>query len=55
MYEAGKYSKAIRSFEQIAPYREKPQAEKLFMFSVLLKTNNIIYQDISLKVLFRIS
>ncbi|MBG6062100.1 outer membrane protein assembly factor BamD [Flavobacterium sp. CG_9.1] len=35
LYEAGKYSKAIRVFEQIAPaYRGKPQAEKLFyMFS----------------------
>lgn len=35
MYDAGKYSKAIRLFEQIAPqYRGKPQAEKLFyMFS----------------------
>ena len=35
MYEAGKYSKAIRLFEQLAPtYRGKPQAEKLFyMFS----------------------
>jgi outer membrane protein assembly factor BamD len=35
MYEARKYSKAIRLFEQIAPqYRGKPQAEKLFyMFS----------------------
>jgi outer membrane protein assembly factor BamD len=35
MYEANKYSKAIRIFEQIAPaYRGKPQAEKLFyMFS----------------------
>ncbi|SHL75891.1 outer membrane protein assembly factor BamD [Flavobacterium xanthum] len=35
LYEAGKYSKAIRIFEQIAPaYRGKPQAEKLFyMFS----------------------
>ena len=34
-YEKGKYSKAIRLFEQIAPsYRGKPQAEKLFyMFS----------------------
>jgi outer membrane protein assembly factor BamD len=31
LYEAGKYSKAIRLFEQIAPaYRGKPQAEKLF-------------------------
>jgi len=35
MYDAGKYSKAIRLFEQLAPtYRGKPQAEKLFyMFS----------------------
>jgi outer membrane protein assembly factor BamD len=35
LYEAGKYNKAIRLFEQIAPaYRGKPQAEKLFyMFS----------------------
>ncbi len=34
-YEKGKYSKAIRLFEQIAPtYRGKPQAEKMFyMFS----------------------
>ncbi|MBC5837993.1 outer membrane protein assembly factor BamD [Flavobacterium muglaense] len=31
LYEAGKYTKAIRLFEQIAPaYRGKPQAEKLF-------------------------
>ena len=30
-YNAGKYDKAIRLFEQIAPaYRGKPQAEKLF-------------------------
>lgn len=30
-YEKGKYSKAIRLFEQIAPaYRGKPQAEKMF-------------------------
>lgn len=30
-YEAGKYAKAIRLFEQIAPsYRGKPQAEKMF-------------------------
>ncbi|MGH2666672.1 outer membrane protein assembly factor BamD [Flavobacterium sp.] len=30
-YEAGKYEKAIRLFEQIAPaYRGKPQAEKMF-------------------------
>ncbi len=35
LYDAGKYSKAIRIFEQIAPaYRGKPQAEKYFyMFS----------------------
>jgi outer membrane protein assembly factor BamD len=35
LYESGKYTKAIRLFEQIAPaYRGKPQAEKLFyMFS----------------------
>lgn len=35
MYDAGKFNKAIRIFEQIAPaYRGKPQAEKLFyMFS----------------------
>lgn len=31
LYDSGKYSKAIRIFEQIAPaYRGKPQAEKLF-------------------------
>ena len=31
LYDAGKYAKAIRIFEQIAPaYRGKPQAEKLF-------------------------
>ena len=31
LYDAGKYAKAIRLFEQIAPsYRGKPQAEKLF-------------------------
>ena len=31
MYEKGKYDKAIRLFEQIAPsYKGKPQAEKLF-------------------------
>ncbi|WP_395067317.1 outer membrane protein assembly factor BamD [Flavobacterium sp.] len=35
MYEKGKYDKAIRLFEQIAPsYKGKPQAENLFyMFS----------------------
>lgn len=31
MYDRGKYEKAIRLFEQIAPsYRGKPQAEKMF-------------------------
>lgn len=31
LYDSGKYSNAIRLFEQIAPaYRGKPQAEKLF-------------------------
>lgn len=31
MYDAGKYSKAIRLFEQIAPaYKGKPSAEKMF-------------------------
>jgi outer membrane protein assembly factor BamD len=31
LYDQGKYSKAIRLFEQIAPsYRGKPQAEKMF-------------------------
>ncbi|MBW4361458.1 outer membrane protein assembly factor BamD [Flavobacterium taihuense] len=31
LYDAGKYSKAIRLFEQLAPaYRGKPQGEKLF-------------------------
>jgi outer membrane protein assembly factor BamD len=31
LYERGKYDKAIRLFEQIAPsYRGKPQAEKMF-------------------------
>ncbi|MCW2120054.1 outer membrane protein assembly factor BamD [Flavobacterium sp. 7A] len=42
LYEAGKYSKAIRLFEQVATtYRGKPQAEKLFyMFSqAYFKTN----------------
>src|SRR6478735_3247758 len=35
LYDAGKYSKAIRLFEQLATsYRGKPQGEKLFyMFS----------------------
>ena len=31
LYDKGKYEKAIRLFEQIAPsYKGKPQAEKLF-------------------------
>ena len=31
LYDAGKYSQAIRLFEQLAPtYRGKPQGEKLF-------------------------
>ena len=31
LYDAGKYSKALRLFEQLAPaYRGKPQGEKLF-------------------------
>jgi len=31
MYDAGKYSKAIRLYEQMAPtFRGKPQAEKMF-------------------------
>jgi outer membrane protein assembly factor BamD len=34
LYDAGKYSKAIRIFEQIAPaYRGKPQAENCFICS----------------------
>jgi outer membrane protein assembly factor BamD len=34
MYEAGKYSKAIRLLNKYPQYRGKPQAEKLFyMFS----------------------
>lgn len=38
LYEKGKYTKAIRLFEQIAPsYRGKPQAEKMFyMYSQAL-------------------
>ncbi|AWG22434.1 outer membrane protein assembly factor BamD [Flavobacterium faecale] len=42
LYDAGKYTKAIRLFEQVATtYRGKPQAEKLFyMFSQsYFKTN----------------
>lgn len=33
MYEAGKYTKAIRLYEQIAPaYKGKPNAERMFFF-----------------------
>ncbi len=33
MYEAGKYNKAIRLYEQIAPaYKGKPSAERMFYF-----------------------
>ena len=39
MYDAKKYTKAIRLFEQIAPqYRGKPQAEKLFCRFTHLRT-----------------
>ena len=45
LYDAGKYSKAIRLFEQIAPaYRGKPQAEKLFyMFAQSYYKTNQYY------------
>lgn len=45
MYEKGKYEKAIRLFEQIAPsYKGKPQAEKLFyMYSQSLYKTNQFY------------
>ncbi|WP_333695067.1 outer membrane protein assembly factor BamD [Flavobacterium sp.] len=44
-YEAGKYDKAIRLFEQIAPsFRGKPQAEKLFyMFAQSYYKTNQYY------------
>ena len=33
LYEAGKYKKAIRLYEQIAPaYKGKPSAERMFYF-----------------------
>ena len=33
MYEAGKYNKAIRLYEQIAPaYKGKPSSERMFYF-----------------------
>ena len=45
MYDAKKYGKAIRLFEQIAPaYKGKPQAEKMFyMFSQSLYKTNQFY------------
>ncbi len=45
MYEAKKYGKAIRLFEQIAPaYKGKPQAEKMFyMYSQSLYKTNQFY------------
>lgn len=44
-YTAGKYQKAIRLFEQIAPsYRGKPQAEKMFyMYAQSLYKTNQFY------------
>jgi hypothetical protein len=42
MYEAGKYSKAIRIFEQIAPI-EVNQAENCFICSLNLLQNKTIY------------
>ncbi len=45
MYEAKKYGKAIRLFEQIAPaYKGKPSAEKMFyMYSQALYKTNQFY------------
>jgi len=45
LYEKGKYGKAIRLFEQIAPsYRGKPQAEKMFyMYAQSLFKNKQYY------------
>lgn len=45
MYEKGKYSKAIRLYEQVAPvYRGKPQAEKMFfMYSKALYDSKQYY------------
>jgi len=45
MYDAKKYGKAIRLFEQIAPaYKGKPQAEKMFyMYSQALYKTNQFY------------
>jgi outer membrane protein assembly factor BamD len=45
MYDAKKYSKAIRLFEQIAPsYKGKPQAERFFyMYSQSLYKTNQFY------------
>ena len=45
MYEAGKYTKAIRLFEQIAPsYKGKPNAERMFfLYSNSLYKSNQFY------------
>jgi outer membrane protein assembly factor BamD len=45
MYDKGKYDKAIRLFEQLAPsYRGKPQAEKMFyMFAQSYYKTNQFY------------
>ena len=45
MYEAKKYNKAIRLFEQIAPaYKGKPSAERMFYFySMALYKSNQYY------------
>ncbi|WP_320814990.1 outer membrane protein assembly factor BamD [Flavobacterium sp.] len=45
MYEKGKYSKAIRLYEQVAPvYRGKPQAERMFyMYSKALYDSKQYY------------
>ncbi|MFT6638135.1 MAG: outer membrane protein assembly factor BamD [Flavobacterium sp.] len=45
MYEKGKYSKAIRLYEQVAPvYKGKPQAERMFyMYSKALYSSKQYY------------
>lgn len=45
LYEAGKYTKAIRLYEQIAPaYKGKPSAERMFYFySMSLYKSNQFY------------
>ena len=47
MYEAGKYLKAIRLYEQVAPaYKGKPQAERLFfMYSKSLYNTKQYYYE----------